>query len=371
MRFHDQTIRDVITPHLGSSGEVRLRLTNRYNTAPVTFAKVTLSLSSANAGVVAPKTITFAGQPGVTAPAGKDVVSDPVPLSFEAFQPLAVSLYVPSSAGPLTKHWNSNATTFITPDGSGDEAAATSGSAFTQKIYSWLGVAGLDVRAGSQTRSIVAFGDSITDGWVGASATETKLDLAVNDKNLRYPDAMQRRIDDQHLPIAVVNAGIGGNQVVTPGAGPTGPSAVDRFATDVAAVPGVRGVIVFEGINDLGLSRTPASKLIEGLGQVIAQARAAKLKVWLATITPASSSKVDGTSTAPQSEHDRQIVNEWIRTKAPDDGYFDFDKAVRDPANPATLAPQYASADHLHLSPAGYEKIAATVDLADLAGATC
>ncbi len=370
-RFQNQTVRDVITPHLGSAGKVRLHLTNRFNTAPVTFEKVTIGLSEAKGGVGEPVAVPFGGSGSITAAPGQDIVSDPVALEFDAFAPLAVSIYLPATTGQLTKHWNSNATTFITPPDAGDQTHTTSGQAFTQKVYSWLGVVALDVQPKHGTRAVVAFGDSLTDGWVGASATETKLDTTVNDKNVRYPDYLQHRLDSAHIPMSVVNAGIGGNMVLSGAAGPTGPSALDRFATDVPTVAGAKGVIIFEGINDLGLSQAPAASLIDGLQHLVDQAKAAKLKVWLATITPASDSKVDGVATAPNSERDRQAVNEWIRTKANVDGVIDFDKAVRDPANPAVLSTHYGSPDRLHLDPAGYEKLAATVDIKNIATATC
>ena len=226
------------------------------------------------------------------------------------------------------------------------------------------------MQAGPGTRAVVAFGDSITDGWVGSSATETVLDVGVADTNARYPDALQRRLDRARIPIAVVNAGAGGNQILTGGA-PTGPSGVNRFAADVVDTAGVTGVIIFEGINDLGLAQAPASAVTDGLAKLVAQAKAAHLKVWLATITPASDSVVDGVATAPNSERDRQLVNKWIRTNADVDGFFDFDAAVREPANHAVLSKQYASPDRLHLNPKGYEKLADTVDLKALAAAKC
>ena len=369
-RLEDQTVRNVITPHLGSSGDVRLHLTNRFNTAPVTFQSVTIGVSRPGGGVKDPVVVEFEGNRSATAAPGADLVSDPVAISFKAFEPLAVSLFLPTTAGQLTKHWNSNATTFITTAAAGDQTGATSGAAFTQEVYSWLGLLALDVQVGPGTSAIVTFGDSITDGWVGASATQTVLDVNVADKNVRYPDDLQRRLDRAHLPIAIVNAGVGGNQILSGGA-PTGPSGVDRFAADVVDITGVRGVIIFEGINDLGLSQAPASAVIGGLEKLVAQAEAAHLKVWLATITPASDSSVDGVVSAPNSERDRQVVNDWIRSNNEVDGFFDFDAAVRDPANPAVLSTQYGSPDRLHLNPTGYEKLAATVDLKAIAAAQC
>jgi lysophospholipase L1-like esterase len=348
----------------------RLRLTNRFNTAPVTFAKVTIGLSEANGGADSPIPVSFGGAASVTAQPGEDVVSDALVFDFDAFEPLAISLYLPETSGQLTKHWNANATTFITAVDGGDQTGTSSGEAFTQKVYSWLGVLGLDVQRDARTRSIVAFGDSITDGWVSAATDPSRLDVTVADKNARYPDYLQRRFDDAGVPVSVLNAGIGGNQILGGGA-PTGPSALERFDADAIDVPGVRGVIIFEGIKDLGLAQAPASEIIEGLEKLIDQAKAKDLKVWLATITAASNSPLHGVDVAPNSDRDRQAINDWIRTEADVDGYFDFDEAVHDPANPAILSTQFASPDGLHLNPAGYEKIAAAVDVQAVADATC
>ncbi len=368
--FGDRTVRNVIAPHLGSDGQVRLHLTNRYNPAPVTFERVTIGLSQPDGGVVEPVEVTFAGKSSATAGADAELVSDPVSISFEPFEPLAISLFLAPGTGHLTKHWNANATTFITPPGAGDQTGTTSASDFTERSYSWFGISGLDVEAAPDSRAIVAFGDSITDGWVGASATDTVLDVAVADQNQRYPDYLQRRFNEAGLPISVINAGIGGNQILT-GGSVTGQPGVERFGGDVPTVSGVRGVIVFEGINDLGLAKAPAAEIISGLVDLIAQARAADLKIWLATITPASDSVVDGVASAPNSETDRQIINEWIRTEADVDGVFDFDAAVRDASNPAVLDMHLGSIDRLHLSPAGYEKIAGVIDIEAVAKATC
>ena len=228
------------------------------------------------------------------------------------------------------------------------------------------------MQAGPDARAVVAFGDSITDGSVGASATETtKLDLTVADQNLRYPDDLQRRLAEAGTPISVVNAGISGNMIVA-GVGPMGPSGLERFASDVSAVAGARGVIIFEGINDLGLSQTPAADVINGLDQLTTQARAAGLEVWLATITPASDSMVDGVASAPNSDRDRQVINEWIRTQADVRWCLRLRPGRRDPANPAILAAQYAVARPPPPQPLlGTRSSPPPIDLDAIAQATC
>jgi lysophospholipase L1-like esterase len=364
--YHQLTVRNVIAPHIAGD-KVRLHLTNRYNAAPVTFARVSIGNSTPHGGVDSPVPVLFGGEASVTIRPGRDAVSDPLPLAVEPFTPLAVSIYVQGPTPQVTKHWNSNATTFI---GTGDLTESTSGAGFPMRVHSWLGVIALDVETNDSNRTIVALGDSLTDGWVAAS-TAPVLDPRVADTNSRYPDYLQRRINDEGLPLSVVNAGLSSNQVLGSIVAMAGPSAIDRFEADVTYPASARGVIIFEGINDLGLSHATAPAVIRGLRELIAKARAADLMVWLATITPASDAIVDGVLLAPNSERDRQRINEWIRTQTEADGYFDFDLAVRDASNPAVLDTRYSSPDRLHFSPAGYERLAEVVDLSELIETTC
>ena len=269
--YSEQTIRNVITPHLGGD-KVRLHLTNRYNPASVTFAAVTIGRSRPDGGVDTPIVVHFGGSGSVTAKPGQDVVSDPVDISFDAFESLAVSIHIPLALGQVTKHWNSNATTFITAPGTGDQTSSSSGAPFAHRVESWLGVLALDVEAPAGTRAIVTFGDSLTDGWVGTDAA-SGLDRSVSNQNLRYPDFLQHRIADSGLPLSVVNAGLGSNQVLSSIVPFAGPSAVERFDADVPWFASARGVIVFEGINDLGLSHASAARVIGGLERIVARAR--------------------------------------------------------------------------------------------------
>lgn len=363
--FADQSLRMIVTPHLGGP-VLRVRLTNRFGTSAVRFGRVTAGLQTdaRAAGQVTP--VTFGGQREVTVPAGQDAVSDPVPLRFGAFTPLAISMYLPGVQATPTKHWAANATSFYAPPGSGDLTASVGGALFQSRTEAWFYVAGVDVTAAPATSAVVAFGDSITDGWVAATPASVPDSLSAADRNGRYPDCLQRRIIRAGLPLSVVNAGISANRLVT-GAEPTmmGPSGLQRFRRDALSVPGIRGVLLQEGINDLGIppATTTPGQLIDGYEQVIAMARAAGVKLWLGTLLPASDAVMDGTVTAPHSEEYRQQVNTWIRHQRVADGVVDFDAALRDPSDPSVLNPRYSSADHLHPSLAGYQAMADTVDL--------
>ena len=230
-------------------------------------------------------------------------------------------------------------------------------------------VDGVDVEAPTATAAIVAFGDSITDGFVASDPFSLPVSLAVANKNGRYPDDLQRRLIAAGVPFSVANEGISSNRMVSDGEPLLlGLSGVQRFRQDVLDVPGVRGVLVLEGINDLGIppAVTTPAELIAGYQQLIAMAHAAGIKIWLGTIMPASNAVIDGTLLAPKSERYREQVNAWIRTQHLADGVVDFDAALRDPSDPAILNPVYAGPDNLHPNLLGYQVMANTVSLAML-----
>ncbi|APE33592.1 GDSL family lipase [Nocardia mangyaensis] len=370
MAVNNQTFRMVVTPHLGGT-QVRVRLTNRFGLTPVTFDTVSVAdqVSGASAANITP--VLFGGKPSTTLAAGADVLSDPVPFTAASFRPLVVSIHVADPVGPPTKHWNANATSYYSPAGSGDLTGQPDPTGFTATTNAWFYVNALDVLAPAQTRAIVAFGDSITDGFVGTTAAAVPADRAVADTNGRYPDFLQRRLDDARIPVSVVNAGIGSNRLLTSGEPLLlGPSGLSRFERDVLDQAGVSGILVQEGINDLGLPpHADAASMIAGYEQLITTARRHGKKIWIGTLLPASDAVVNGVVLAPRSETDRQQINTWIRSQTLADGIVDFDAALRDPANPAVLQDVYASPDRLHPNPAGYRAMADTIQLSMLEGA--
>ncbi|MEU0539913.1 GDSL-type esterase/lipase family protein [Nocardia sp. NPDC005978] len=366
----DQSFRMMITPHLGGS-TLRIRLSNRFGLTPVTFGAVTVGTQDIGAAVRNPRPVTFGAGRSAVVPAGAEIVSDPVELSFAAFTRLAVSIHVAGTAGPPTKHWNANATSYYSPTGSGDLTGGDSGAGFTEKTYSWLYVDALEVSAPASTRSIVAFGDSITDGMITNSPVGVPAEIALADTDGRYPDVLQRRLDAAGIPLSVANAGIGSNRLVTDGQPlMLGPSGIQRFRRDALEQAGVAGVLVLEGINDLGLPpQANADQMISGLRQVVAEARQAGVKIWLGTILPAADALVNGVAIAPASEDFRQRINAWIRTQQVADGVVDFDAALRDPVDPTVLARGFSGPDRLHPNLAGYRAMADAVDLTMLAEA--
>jgi lysophospholipase L1-like esterase len=368
----DQSVRMIITPHADGTS-LRVHLSNRFGTAPLTLGHVTVANQVQGVQTTTPVTVTFGGSTSVTIPAGADAVSDAVSLPVTAFHPVAVSVFA-QNAPTVTMHWDANATSYYASASTGDQTASAAGQAFSgNTMASWFFVDEVDVQA--TARSVVAFGDSITDGWVAANALSIPVTTSILNTNGRYPDDLQRRLTAAGINLSVANAGIGSNQVLASGSGVTaldGPSGLSRFNADALKVAGVSGVIVLEGINDLGLGNgvTPA-QLEAAYTQLISQARAAGLKIWLGTITPASNAVIDGTLTAPNSEAYREQVNAWIRTQTLSDGFVDFDAAVRNPSDPSQLLPSLAGPDNLHPNLAGYQAMANAVNLAQLQSLAC
>lgn len=359
--FDNQTVRQTVRVTTGGT-LARIELTNRYGSTPLRIAGATVA-RTAEGGAVRPgsvRTLTFDGRGSVTVPAGGTLLSDGAPLRTSALETLTVTLYLASPTGPATFHHFAGTTSYRA---AGDHRADLAGTAFTETDSSWYYLSGVEVSGGSHTArrdGIVTFGDSITDG-VGATP-------GADD---RYPDELAERLAAAGSPRAVLNHGIGGNQVVndTTWAGEKG---IARFEKDVLTERGVGTVVLLEGINDIGGSGpsfpggpTPevsVNRLVEGHRSLIRQAHARGIKVIGATLTPIKGSFYF----TPENEAKREAFNTWVRTSGAYDGVVDFDRAVADPADPDRILPAYDSGDHLHPGDAGYRAMAGALDLDEL-----
>jgi lysophospholipase L1-like esterase len=353
--FHDQTVRDIIVPSVGGN-MVRLELTNAFGRSPLQVGRVTVAVADLGAGVV-PGTIhpvSFGGRVSVRIPAGEQVLSDPVGMQVPAMQELAVSIYLPGRTGVATRHTDALQVNWLST--AGDHAGEAGVGAFTIPTLSWYYLSGLDVRSSRAAGTVVAFGDSITDG-VNSS-------VGGND---RWPDRLARRLAAVSGPtLAVADGGIGGNRLLT-AARCCGASAQARFARDALDQPGVRDVIVLEGINDIGSSVGPLhsdtgltpARVVAGYRDLIAQAHARGVRIFGATLLPYRGAGYYSLA----GEAIREAVNAWIRTSGAFDGVIDFDAAMRDPADPLLLNPAYDSGDHLHPNDAGYQAMADAINL--------
>ena len=348
-----------------ASAGTRLRvvLSNTFGTAPLEIGGAHVALRDKEAAIAAQsgRRLTFSGRASFTIPAGAVIVSDPVDLAVPPLADLAIDVFVPGALGamdsPLTSHNGAFQTNYISSAGNHVGMPSLPVEA---TIGSWFLIARVEVVAEPPTAVVVAVGDSITDG-----------SRSTPDTNNRWPDHLARRLTARGgARIAVLNAGIGGNRLLSEGAAQAGVNVLARFDRDVLLQPGVTHVVVMEGINDIGQARQNASPsaadLIAAHQQLIARARARGLKVYGATLTPFEGANY----WTAEGEAKRQALNQWIRTSGSYDAVIDFDAVTRDPQNPTKFAPQYDSGDHLHPSDAGYRAMGEAVDLALFTGRT-
>jgi len=364
------TVRDVVHTTLGGP-ELRVRLSNVFGSRPVTFTDVRVALAT---GSALPTTVAgssrrvrFGGAEQVTVAPGSEVASDPVTLAVRAGQNLAISIYAPVSTGTATIA-GSNHTNYIS--GAGDATAATTAASFPVSTPVWYWIDGVDVASPDpDAGAVVALGDSITAGF---DSTENA--------NVDWLDLLADRLRAAHIspPLSVLNEGISGNNLHE--SSPCfGQSGLARMQRDVFEQPGVRDVIVDEGVNDITHPHEPPSapgyeclahRAISAAGMIadfklaIARIHAHHLKPIGVTISPFGRYEF----WTPAIEAERQQINHWIRTGHAFDGVLDFDRVLRDPHDPAWLNPRYDSGDGLHPNDAGHAAMAASIPLSLFAG---
>jgi lysophospholipase L1-like esterase len=342
-----QTVRDVVFLSAGGD-ELRLVVTNAYGATALQVGEVTVGMAGAGAAVVAGSIhrVSFGGRAAVAIPAGGQAVSDLVRMQVPALHSLAVSVYLPGLAAKPTFHLLAQQHSWISA--AGNHSGDTARGAFPTASTSWFFLSGVLVSGSRASGTVVALGDSITDGF-----------HSTVDANARYPDDLARRLNSVTGPtLSVANEGIKGCHLLA--GSPACPGGLARFDTDVLGQPGVRDVIVELGIND---PRSPADasaqQLIAGYEQLIERAHARGLRIVGATLLPFQGADFY----TAEREATREAVNAWIRTGGAFDAVIDFDAVMRDPASPLSLRPAYSSPDHLHPNDAGYRAMAAAISL--------
>lgn len=354
----DTTLRQTVRVSTGGE-RIRLRFSNAFGTTPLPLSAVTVALpldGRAGVSAVHPRTlreVTFAGRRSTTVPAGAQVVSDPLDFGLRPATNLTVTTYLADGQASLalTSHPGSRTTSYLrTGDGTAepDLTGAT-------PVNHWYLLSDVEVLSGRDTRAVAVLGDSLSDGR--GSTTNG---------NNRWPDQLLDRL--RGLPggdrIAVLNQAAGGNRILNDG---LGPNALARLDRDVLAHSGVSWLIVFEGVNDIGTAEaTPAAQrrvtddLIAAYRQIVVRAHAQGIRVYGATLMPfGGNTPYD--DPGGLRETTRQAVNAWIRTGGAFDAVVDFDRAVRDPADPRRLRADLHDGDWLHLNPEGYRTLAAAV----------
>jgi lysophospholipase L1-like esterase len=343
-------LRQIAHVSLGGS-QLRLQFSNLSGNGPVTIRSAHIALSAS--AVVADsaidpatdKALAFSGSQSVTIAPGQEVWSDPVDFSLAALSNLTITTAFENVPSNVVGHSGSRTTSYLQA-GSSDVSAADMPS--SQTTDHWYYISGIDVMADASAVGVVAIGDSITDG----RGTDTN-------RNNRWTDILAARLhaNPATANVAMMNQGIGATNLV----GTAGTAAQARFAHDVLSPSGVRYVIVFDGVNDIG-SGTQFAAMKVAYDDLIARAHAQNLLIYGATILPFGGHSY---YTAAH-ESVRQQVNEYIKSGA-FDGYIDFEAAVTDGGNPPQLQAVYAAwaqQDGLHPGPAGYQALGDQVDLA-------
>lgn len=362
--LRDQTVRQVARISLGGP-RLRIVLSNAYGRQPIMVGRTELArpVQGRADGTVmdgSSRTVTFSGQPCAAILPGASLISDPVELRVPALAQIAVSIYLPQATPLTTFHWDGRQTGWIM---AGDQTSVVNPSVSGSSGHTTTArplLTGIQVEAKPGASTIVTIGDSITDGAAASLDADT-----------RWPDFLAERLAPRG--VAVANAGISGARLLSDG---MGANALARLERDVLAQPGVRGLIVMLGINDIGwpgtafarhMPRPALEALTLGYRQLIEQARSRGIRVMGATLTPFEGA-MPGTPLAdyyqPDKDALRQQVNDWMRHGGAFDAVIDFDAALRDRHHSARLAARFDSGDHLHPGDAGNQAMADAVDLA-------
>ncbi len=339
---------------------LRVRFSNRYGQHPLKIGAARVFRID-DAGQEIPGTsrpLTFGGDASAVIPVGAPFTSDAVALKTPNLSRLRVEFYLPEATGPCTCHLTGDDELDVSPPGN------FVGKPFTpaDKKQFRAFLTGIDVDSPKALGTIVAYGDSITDG-VGATVG----------KNTRWPDILADRLHAAHMEWAVANEGISGNRVLSPG---MGDSALTRFDDDVLSLPNVKYMLVYEGVNDLGiqwgpkrtggpqipgLANTPidVAQMIAGYKQLIARAHLHGIKVIGSPIGPYKGASY----WSPEGEAAREKINDWIVHSGAFDAVIRLDQAFADPNDPQKIREGYHFGDHLHGNDKGYKAAAESIPL--------
>ncbi|KFY43179.1 hypothetical protein V494_02071 [Pseudogymnoascus sp. VKM F-4513 (FW-928)] len=350
--FNDATLRQTLHVSIGAD-RIRLQISNTFGGSdlPITEAAIALPTGGeAGVGGIEASPIaglTFNGASSVTIPKGEVVYSDPIDFSVAAESMLTLTLYLADgqSGNSITGHPGSRTTSWM-QEGNQVNATSISGS----NVAHWYFVSGVEAWVPDTSSSFIILGDSITDGR-GSD----------DNKNNRWPDLLLARMQTNQLSeVGVNNQAAGGNRVLQDG---LGPSLISRYKRDAIEQEGVKYIIIFEGVNDIGTASTDQNtqtqlgdNLISAFTQIANDAHAAGILIFAATITPFSGTGQSYSD--PTREATRQRVNAWFTSSGLFDAVVDFDAIIRDPATPSQLASEYNSGDYLHPNVAGYQAIA-------------
>ena len=345
----NNSLRQIVQVSIGGE-RVRLKLTNEFSAGSTQIKAVELAVaktagSSSEIDESTTVSLTFDGQAGVTMPAKGKAVSDPVDFKIGPRENVAITIhYGSASSTSVSGHPGSRTTSYLKSGNTTNFSGAT-------KTDHWYNILALEVEAPEEAGAVAILGNSITDGR--GSTT--------NQQN-RWADVLSRRLLDNEptSQVGVLNMGIGGNCVLGGGLGPTASS---RYQRDLLGQEGVKWIILFEAVNDLGGAGNgvqTAKRIIDVYKQIIREAHEKGIYVFGGTITPFKGNSYY----SADHEKGRSTINQWIRTTKMLDGVIDFDEAVRNPLDPEAMQSKFLfENDWLHLNAQGYETMGGCVDL--------
>ena len=344
----NNSLREIVQVSIGGK-KVRLKLTNEFSTEATEIKAVELAIaktagSSSEIDEATTVSLTFNGESGVTIPANGTVISDAVNFKMDDRQNVAITIHYGSASPSVSGHPGSRTTSYLKEGNTTDFTGAI-------RTDHWYSIQTLEVEAPKKAGAIAILGNSITDGR--GSTT--------NEQN-RWADVLSRRLlaNKATKRVGVLNMGIGGNCVL---GGGLGPAAVNRYQRDLFGQEGVKWIILFEAVNDLGYARNgvqTAERIIEVYKKIIDEAHQKGIRVFGATITPFKGNNYY----SEDHEKGRSTINTWIRTTDLLDGVIDFDQAVRNPQDPEAMQVQFLfENDWLHLNAKGYETMGNSIDL--------
>lgn len=344
-----QTIRMIVRTTVGGE-EVRIRLSNHFGTEALIVGEAHVALQDHGAAIVplTDRVLGFSGRTSVSIPPGGYVITDPVHLQVPALGHLAITVYVPEATKMTTGQGVSLRTTYISPTGnfSGETTMPVD---FTSFAYYWL--AEVYVAHSAATKLIVAFGDSITNGYQSTTDADGSWPSILGELLLRRPSGAN---------VSVISEGIGGNRILLPSHDSSGSNALARFDRDALDHPGVSAVIFLEGINDIGSDPSPEGKFVTAedleaaAQQIITRCHLRGVQIIGGTLAPFGGAPYFSV----HGEVTRKAFNEWIRNSGSFDAVIDFDRALQNPDQTDRFLPAYDSGDHLHPSAAGYVAMA-------------
>jgi len=356
--FDNVTLGQILRVTEGGT-KLRLRFSNRYGPAPLAIGAARVVRIGDGGREIAgtSRTVTFGGETGAVIPRGAPFVSDAITLQVPGLSRLKVEFYLPRPTGPCTCHNTGKDELAVSPPGNfvGKPFVPVAKAEFRAFL------SGVDVDSPKALGTIVAYGDSITDG-VGSTAGADR----------RWPDILANRLQAAGKHWAVANQAISGNRILSPG---MGDSALARFDADVLSLPNVRYIIVFEGVNDIGnrFAVRPAGSALPGLDQpqitidemiagyrqIVARAHEKGIKVIGSPIGPFKGAGY----WSEASEAARARINDWIVHSGTFDAVVRLDTAFADPADPRQMRAGYHMGDHLHGSDAGLKAAGESIDL--------